>query len=350
MNGHSCSGETHVDVPVSVVIPCFRAYAHILDVIAGIGPGVTRIYIVDDACPEGTGTLVERECRDPRVVVVRNGHNLGVGGAVMAGYRAAIDDGAGVIVKMDGDGQMDPALLPYLIGPIMAGEADYTKGNRFWDLSQIRSMPAVRRVGNLILSFMAKGSTGYWDIFDPTNGYTAIHATVAERLPFAQISNRYFFETDLLFRLNTLRAVVVDVPMDARYGDESSNLKIGSVLPEFAVKHIRNLLKRLAYNYFLRDLSLASLELVAAIVLLAFGVVFGGLHWLDAARTGEATPIGTVMIASIAVVSGLQFLLAFLGHDISSVPRSPLHRLLARRGQAGLVAGARRQESREDRT
>lgn len=339
MNGQQwCLGDTRVDVPVAVVIPCFRAHAHILDVIAGIGPGVARIYIVDDACPESTGTLVEDECRDPRVVVIRNARNLGVGGAVMTGYRAAIHDGASVIVKMDGDGQMDPALLPYLIGPILAGEADYTKGNRFWDLGQIRSMPPVRRIGNLVLSFLAKGSTGYWDIFDPTNGYTAIHATVAERLPFAQISNRYFFETDLLFRLNTLRAVVVDVPMDARYGHEVSHLKIGSVLPEFAAKHMRNLFKRLAYNYFLRDLSLASLELVAAILLLAFGLVFGGLHWLDAARTGEATPVGTVMIASIAVVSGLQFLLAFLGHDISNVPRSPLHRLLARRGQAGLPA------------
>lgn len=335
------------DTQVAVVVPCYRVRAHIMGVIESIGPSIARIYIVDDACPEGTGALVERECRDPRVRVIRNASNLGVGGAVMAGYSAAIADGASVIVKMDGDGQMDPTLLPYLVGPILAGEADYTKGNRFWDLGQIRSMPPVRRIGNLMLSFLAKGSTGYWDIFDPTNGYTAIHATVAERLPFGQISNRYFFETDLLFRLNTLRAVVVDVPMDARYGDEVSNLKIGAVLPEFAVKHMRNLLKRLAYNYFLRDLSLASLELVAAVLLLAFGAVFGGLHWLDAARTGEPTPVGTVMIASIAVVSGLQFLLAFLGHDISGVPRSPLHRLLARRGQAGLAARSGRSQGPE---
>lgn len=124
----------------------------------------------------GSGEYVKAHCTDPRVTVVKHEKNKGVGGAVMTGYRAAIADGAKVIVKIDGDGQMDPSLLREFVMPILGGEADYTKGNRFYDLSNISRMPAMRLFGNAGLSFLAKLSTGYWNIFDPTNGYTAIHA------------------------------------------------------------------------------------------------------------------------------------------------------------------------------
>lgn len=323
---------------IAVVIPCYKVTRHIKGVIEAIGPEVWRIYCVDDACPESSGDMIERDVLDPRVIVLRHAVNQGVGGAVLTGYARAISDGASVIAKIDGDGQMDPALLPGFLMPILRGEADYTKGNRFWDLREIRQMPLVRRIGNLGLSFMSKASTGYWDIFDPTNGYTAIHAEVAARLPAQAISKRYFFETDMLFRLNTFRAVVVDVPMDARYADETSGLKIGSILGEFLIKHVRNFMKRLGYNYFLRDLPVASLELLAGTALFGFGVLFGSWHWWQSAQQMDSTPVGTIMIATVSVVSGLQFLLAFLGHDIGSVPRRPLHPLLR-------AAGTRRPSS-----
>ncbi|MFZ5657626.1 MAG: glycosyltransferase family 2 protein [Pseudomonadota bacterium] len=319
---------------VCVVIPCYRVTRHVGDVIRAIGPEVQRIYCVDDACPEGSGDWIEREIADPRVRVLRHTINQGVGGAVMTGYRQAIADGMGVLVKIDGDGQMDPSLIPAFVAPIVRGDADYTKGNRFWDLREIRQMPIIRRFGNLGLSFMAKASSGYWDVFDPTNGYTAIHASVAARLPFESVSRRYFFETDILFRLNTLRAVVVDVPMDAQYGNEVSNLQVTHVVGEFLVKHIRNTWKRTIYNYFLRDFSVASLELVLGIAMIAFGGIFGLAHWWHSAAIGKPTPIGTVMIATVALVSGLQFLLAFVGYDISAVPKRALHPLLKRRGAA----------------
>jgi len=246
----------------------------------------------------------------------------------------ALELGAGIIVKIDGDGQMDPAMLPRFVAPIVAGYADYTKGNRFYDLRHIGRMPRVRLFGNAVLSFMAKISTGYWDIFDPTNGYTAIDARVAALLPYERISQRYFFETDLLFRLGTYRAVVVDVPMDARYADEVSNLRIGSVLGEFLRKHLRNLCKRIFYNYFLRDLSIASLELLAGIAMLAFGVAYGGWHWWQALASGSATPIGTVMLAVLPVLVGLQLTLAFLAYDIAAVPRLPVSVRLGERVSA----------------
>ena len=256
---------------IVIVIPCYRVTSYILDVIARIGDEVSTIFAVDDCCPDGSGDFITKNCTDSRVVVLRNPHNLGVGGAVLTGIVPQLNAGAKVIVKIDGDGQMDPRLISVFIAPILAGEADYTKGNRFFDLEGIRDMPKIRLFGNAVLSFMTKLSSGYWNLFDPTNGYTAIHADVARHLPFEKISRRYFFETDMLFRLNTLRAVVVDVPMDARYGDEVSSLKISKILSEFLFKHVRNFSKRIFYNYYLRDMSLASIELPLGLLLVYLG-------------------------------------------------------------------------------
>ena len=182
---------------------------------------------------------------------------------------------------------------------------------------------------------MTKFSSGYWDLFDPTNGYTAIHARVAEHLPFHKISERYFFETDILFRLNLIGAVVVDVPMDARYADEVSNLRISKIVGEFSIKHIRNTLKRIFYSYYLRGFSVASLELPAGVLLLAFGVLYGGAHWISSYSSGQPAPAGTVMLAALPVLIGIQLILAFIGYDISHVPQKTLHKasLLKKRGK-----------------
>lgn len=309
----------------AVVIPCFKVRKHILGVIADIDACVSRIYVVDDCCPEASGRQVEEHCLDQRVRVIFNPVNLGVGGAVMAGYKAAVADGMGIIVKVDGDGQMDPALIPAFVAPIQSGEADYTKGNRFFNLEEINRMPRLRIFGNATLSLLTKLSSGYWDLFDPTNGYTAIHSDVVRHLPMGKISSRYFFETDMLFRLGTLRAVVVDIPMAARYGDEVSNLKISSIVGEFTGKHLRNMFKRLFYNYYLRDMSLASFELPVGVLLLTFGSLFGMLHWLHAWQTGIAASAGTVMVSALPVLVGIQLILAFIGYDIQAVPKRPIH-------------------------
>jgi dolichol-phosphate mannosyltransferase len=315
-----------IPVRIAIVIPAFRVKRHVLDVIKAIPPIVSRIYVVDDACPEGSGEHVEQAGLDSRVLVLHHAQNQGVGGAMATGYLAAIKDGMDIIVKIDGDGQMDPAQIQRFVQPIIDGEADYTKGNRFFDLDKIKAMPPMRLFGNAVLSFVTKLSSGYWNLFDPTNGYTAIHADVARRLPFERISRRYFFETDMLFRLNTLRAVVVDVPMDAHYGDEVSNLKISSIIGEFLLKHCRNLVKRIFYNYYLRDMSLASIELPLGAGLLVFGLVFGGYQWLESAQQQQAVSAGTVMLAALPIILGVQLVLAFIGYDITSVPIRPVHR------------------------
>ena len=310
---------------VAVVIPCYRVKNHILGVLSRIGTEVNRVFVVDDACPEGSGRLVQEQCTDPRVTVLHHAVNQGVGAAVMTGYTAALKEGAQVIVKVDGDGQMDPALIPHFIAPILKGQADYTKGNRFYNLTHIGQMPTIRLLGNAALSFMAKLSTGYWNLFDTTNGFTAIHAKVARCIAFDKVSQRYFFETDLLFRLNTIRAVVVDIAMDASYGSETSSLRVTHVLGEFLVKHLRNFGKRVFYSYFLRDMTAASLELVLGLCAVTFGVVFGGIHWCHSIATDMPTPLGTIMLAALPTMLGLQFLLAFIAFDVANVPRRPIH-------------------------
>lgn len=316
-----------VGLEIAVVIPSFKVEGRILDLLARITAEVSRIYVVDDCCPHGSGRIVEEGCRDPRVTLLRHASNQGVGGAVMTGYRAALAAGADIIVKIDGDGQMDPALLLDFIAPIQRGEADYTKGNRFYNLERIHAMPRARLFGNAALSFATKLSSGYWNLFDPTNGYTAIHRYAAEQLPLHKISRRYFFESDMLFRLNLARAVVVDVPMDAKYEGEVSNLRVSAVIGEFAVKHFKNSCKRVFYSYYLRDMSLASLELPLGLLMLGFGTLYGIHHWLRSISTGISASAGTVMLSGLPIILGLQFILAFIGHDIQSVPSKVLHRL-----------------------
>jgi len=315
---------------IAVIIPCYRVRSRILSVLARIGPEVDRIYVVDDACPEGTGQFVEENHPGHCVTVLYHTENQGVGGATLTGYRRALEDGADVLVKLDGDDQMEPRQIGDLVRPILDGNADYAKGNRFYDLDNLTRMPKTRLLGNAILSFLTKLSSGYWNILDPTNGFTAIHAKVAERLPLEKISKSYFFESDMLFRLNTIRAVVRDVPMDARYADEESGLVIRRIVGEFAAKNLINTCKRILYSYFIRNFNVASLELIFGGLLLLLGGTVGGTHWARSLSTGVPATSGTVMLAALPVVVGAQLLLAFFMNDAHDVPTDPIHPFLER--------------------
>jgi len=310
-----------------VVIPAYRAAATILPVIEAIGPEIDLVVVVDDACPEGTALSVTNRCCDPRVVALMHDANQGVGGAFLTGMRYAIERGADIIVKIDADGQMDPSQVPALIDPIVSGRADYVKGDRFFFLTYAASMPSARLFGNLALSFMAKLSSGYWTIMDPTNGFFAIHARVAELLDDERIAKRFFFETDLLFHLGLIRAKVVEFPMHASYGDEVSNLRISQQLAPFLAGHLRNTFSRILYRYFFREFSLASIQLVAGAALFGFGLLFGLYHWWSA-PPDQLVPTGTIMIAALTFLIGFQLLLSFLNYDISSSSREPLHPFL----------------------
>ena len=265
---------------IAVAIPCYKVTRHVLEVIQAIGPEVEAIYAVDDACPDGSGRFIEEHNRDPRVRVLYNPENRGVGGAIVTAYQAAMADGMDIVVKIDGDGQMDPALLPSFVRPLLQGRADYTKGNRFFRPESVQGMPPVRLFGNAMLSFLTKLSCGYWNVMDPTNGYTAVRTSVLAELPLDKLEQRYFFETDMLFRLNTVRAVVKDIPMDSIYANEESNLKVGRVLPEFLKKHISRLWRRYVYNYLVRDFNVGTLYSLSGVLLLLAGTAFGTWHEL----------------------------------------------------------------------
>lgn len=313
---------------VAVVIPCYKVRRHILSVIKQIGETVSQIYVVDDGCPEKTGLHVQEVCSDLRVKVIFHSENQGIGGAMVTGYREALAGGAEVIVKLDGDGQMDPALIARFVEPIRQGLADYTKGNRFFALEHLHHMPWIRIVGNAILSVVNKAASGYWNIMDPTNGYTAIHASVLAMLPLDKIDKGYFFESSMLFRLNILRAVVSEIPMAARYGDEQSNLNIGRVSLQFPLKYLSCTLKRIFYNYFLRDFNICSLELVSGSVLMLAGTIFGLYHWHLSNLAGVPATTGTVMLAAVPVILGFQLLLSALSFDAMNIPRQVLHSLV----------------------
>lgn len=309
---------------IAVVIPAYRTSAHLPEVVRGIGPEVSLIVVVDDACPEQSGEALLKEVKDDRLVLIKNTTNLGVGGAVKRGYLEAVARGAEIVVKVDGDGQMDTTQIKRLVFPLQNSRADYAKGNRFDRLDHLFAMPKIRLLGNAFLSLMSKVSSGYWTVTDPTNGFTAITKQAIEKMELQKVSDRYFFESDMLFRLNLAGAVVQDVPMAARYGNEKSNLSVARSIFEFAWKHFVNFNKRIFYRYYLREWSIASLEWPLAIFFLIFGFVFGLSSITSSAASGNPVTAGQVTLSSLTLIIGLQLLLAFVSYDIQAEPKESI--------------------------
>lgn len=306
---------------IAVVIPAYRVTKTLGDLLAKIGPEVESIIVVDDACPDGSGKIAE-QVEDGRVEVIFHSENQGVGGAVKTGYLRALEIGSDIVIKIDGDGQMDPRQISKLIAPLREGRASYTKGNRFFEVETIRRMPKLRILGNLGLSFLSKLSTGYWHLFDPNNGFTAIRSDSLSRIPLHKVDSGYFFESDMLFRLYLSGAVVRDVMMPAIYGEETSHLRISRVFFEFPYKHLRNFWKRVAYSYYLKDFSLASVELPLGVGLGVAGVIRGVTAWGQSSATGEATVAGTVVLTAFLLLTSIQLMLAFLNFDMNNEPKS----------------------------
>jgi glycosyltransferase involved in cell wall biosynthesis len=315
-----------IELPVvAVVIPAYQAASTVGSVITTVPRFVRHVIVVDDGSGDETGQVV-RDLRDPRVDLVELERNQGVGAAVMAGYLRAVALGADVVAKMDADGQMDPDHLLTLITPIVIGRADYTKGNRFLHARELRSMPGRRRFGNAGLSFMTKLASGYWDIFDPTNGYTAIHSSLVPLLGDAPIGKRYFFESSVLLRLSLLRGVVRDVYIPARYPPgATSRLSESRAALQFPWRLLRGFIRRVVLQYFVRDFTAVSLYLVFGLVLSLFGLIWGVWHWALASQAGVAATTGTVMIAVLPIIVGVQLLLQALTLDIANVPSEPIH-------------------------
>jgi len=311
---------------IAVVIPCYKVREKILSVIEKIPDMVSEIIVVDDHCPDLSGAHVRDSIYGKRVKLIFHKENMGVGGAVISGYDFAIENECEIVIKVDGDGQMNPTLIPLLLEPILSGKADYVKGNRFYSIESIKTMPKIRVFGNILLSFINKFSSGYWSIMDPTNGFTAIHIDALKLIPLNKLHKRFFFESDLLFRLYTVNAKVVDVFMEAIYEDEKSNLRIRKILFPYIMGHVTNFFKRIVYTYFLRDFNFASLCLTLSIPLLLSGFLFGFYQWFLGISNQIPSTAGAVMITALLLITGFQLLLSFFNYDITNFPSEPIQK------------------------
>lgn len=307
------------DYKIAVVIPCYLVENTIEKVIRSIPSFVEWIICVNDCSPDKT---VEKilSVDDPRVTLLSHVKNQGVGGAVLTGYSHALNVGARIIVKLDGDGQMDPKNIPMLIEPIVNNEADYAKGNRFLHSNELKRMPILRLIGNSGLTFLCKAASGYWNIFDPTNGFTAISKSALQELNPGRIASNYFFETSMLCELRRNESVVKDIPMPAIYNDESSSLKEIHQIPIFSFNLFKRFISRIFYQYFLYDFNAVTFYLIMGLLLNLFGIIWGIVKWAESARTGIASTTGTVLIAVLPIIIGIQLLIHANALDINDVP------------------------------
>jgi dolichol-phosphate mannosyltransferase len=325
--------KRRAEAHVAAVIPAYNVGKELGGVLRQMPALFRTIIVVDDGSRDDTAAVVERYAAiDPRIMLLRHETNHGIGGAMVTGFGKALEAGADVVVKVDGDGQMPLWLVPQLVQPLIDGTADYTKGNRFRDFQAVRVMPLVRRIGNVILSFLAKAATGYWHCFDPTNGFIAIRADVLSQLPLQKIDRTYFFETSMLSHLYVLGAVVKEIPMPARYAGETSSLSIAQVVRQFPAKLVASLLRRLALKNFVYDFNLESFHIAAGLPLLAAGVGYGGYNWWWYVKHNLPAPTGTVVLSALLVMVGVQLLISAVNLDLQAIPREPIN--------SGPIAGA----------
>ncbi len=313
-------------VKIGVIVPAYRVERQIEKVLRGIPPWIQSIIVVEDKSPDDTAAKV-KAVGDPRVTLISHAQNQGVGGAMQTGFLEAVRQNLDVVVKMDGDDQMNPAELPRLVAPLVDGRADMTKGNRFPSLQAIKAMPLLRIVGNAGLTFLVKLASGYWGNFDPANGYIALRTDVLRRMDVAKLPRRYFFESGFLIELGILRAVVHDVAMPARYGDEVSNLSVSRTLLGFPPRLFLGLLRRIFWRYMIHDFSAVSVFLLLGLPLLFAGMAYGGYTWWTlghASSTPGWASAGQVMLAAMPIILGFQMLLQAIVLDIYNVPRQPI--------------------------
>lgn len=308
---------------ISVVIPCYNVARHIEDVIRKLPAEVSWIIAVNDRSTDDTEKILSRlQQENKKIILIHHEINQGVGGAMITGFKRSIELNSDITIKIDGDDQMDSSYIPALIKPLNDDKADYTKGNRFRDLKALRQMPVLRRFGNLGLSFCIKAASGYWNIFDPNNGFVAISNEMLKTISIDKLHKRYFFESSMLIELYHADAVIQEVPMKARYGDEVSNLSLTRTLFGFPPKLLKAFIRRILLKYFLYDFNIASLYLLFGIPLFLLGFIYGLVNYIEYGSSHTPAPTGTVVIPTLLIIMGFQLLLSATSYDVSNYPKS----------------------------
>jgi len=307
---------------IAVVIPCYNVANHIEEVIRNLPDTISWIITVNDCSKDETENILLRlKPENKKIIYVNHEINQGVGGAMLSGFQKSMELNCDITIKIDGDNQMDSSLIPQLIKPISENKADYTKGNRFRDIKALKKMPVIRRIGNLGLSFMIKAASGYWNIFDPNNGFIAISNEMLKTMNISKIHKRYFFESSMLIELYHADAVIQEIPMKARYGDEVSNLSVTKALFGFPPKLLKGFLRRILLKYFLFDFNIASVYILFGVPLFLFGFIYGLINFVKYANANIVAPTGTVVIPTLLIILGFQLLLSALNYDITNYPK-----------------------------
>jgi glycosyltransferase involved in cell wall biosynthesis len=304
---------------IAVVIPCYKIETHIRNVVEQIPDYVDSIILVNDCSPDNTAAILQKIATEkPNVVVLNHAKNQGVGGAMITGFIQALTQEIDLVVKIDGDGQMESAHIDLFVKALVEEPYDFAKGNRFHSLKALKNMPFIRRFGNLGLSFLIKAASGYWNIFDPSNGFFCIKTSFLKLLDFSRLSKRFFFESSLLIELYYTGATIKDIPLPAIYGNEISNLSVRKTFFSFPPKLLKAYLRRMVLRYFIFDFNINSLYLLLGVPLFLFGIIFGIVKWYSYSSLHIPSPTGTVMIATLSIILGFQMILSVLQHDMSS--------------------------------
>lgn len=303
------------DHNISVVIPAYNEESFIIGVINDIPDFVDHIIVVDD-CSKDNTFVIASEADDSRVIVLKTSENQGVGGATVTGYKKAMELKSDIAVKMDGDGQMSSEHLHLLLNAVIDDGYAYAKGNRFLKSEALLAMPKLRLFGNFVLTFMNKMASGYWNIFDPQNGYTAVKVDALHSLKLEDIHKGYFFENDMLLQLNLHNFRVRDVSIPANYGEEQSDIKLLRIIRMFPLLLLKRFFYRIYHKYILLDFSPIALFLITGLILFLWGFFFGAYLYVKANITGIDTPLGTVMLVVVPLILGFQLLLQAIVLDI----------------------------------
>lgn len=301
---------------IAVAIPCYKVEQHLEQVVSGLPPLIDIILLVDDCSPDGTPALVDRLADGSRIVAIHHPQNKGVGGAMKTAFRKAMEMEADVVVKLDGDGQMDASYIAPLVEALEG--ADFAKGNRLFNRQMLRRMPAIRRIGNMGVGFMVKAASGYWNVSDPVNGFFAIRTKTLRQMDLDRVADRYFFESSMLIEMHYTGAHISEVNMPAIYGDEHSNLSVGKTFFSFPPRLIAAWLRRLHLSYFVYDFNICSLYILVGLPSFFFGLIFGLCEWIHYASISSPSPTGTIMVAVLTFILGFQMLLSAAQYDITA--------------------------------
>jgi glycosyltransferase involved in cell wall biosynthesis len=296
------------DKTIGVVIPAFNEELLIEDTLRSIPPYVDRIFVIDDCSKDRTAAIAgEFSKNDPRFTCISHKVNKGVGAAIITGYKRILQEGIDIAAVMAGDNQMDPKHLPELLDPIVEGKADYTKGNRLMNVEFRTGMSAWRSFGNVILTFLTKMASGYWQLMDPQNGYTAISNRALERIDPDTIYPWYGYCNDLLTKLNVFGFKVKDVGMPARYGNEKSKIRYGRYMFKVSWLLLKNFLWRLKMKYVWLSFHPLILFYAFGIILAPIGL-FGGAYSLYFKFVLGGSIFVRGVLSLLLFIIGIQFL------------------------------------------